>query len=115
MNIYLLYLLVIVSCGFSAFASYFFKGASGKINGLNVTILLKEKTFWLGCFLYLVSAVFTIYLLRFLDYSIILPLGSVTYIWTMFIASLLLKEKITKRKVFGVCAIAVGAVLISIG
>ncbi|MDR0875292.1 MAG: multidrug transporter [Clostridiales Family XIII bacterium] len=115
MNTILLYAMLIAGCALGAFASYFFKGASGALNGLNVTILLRQKTFWLGGLLYLVAAVNNIFLLRYFDYSILLPMSSITYIWTMVIASRLLGEQITKRKIFGVCAIIAGAVLISQG
>jgi drug/metabolite transporter (DMT)-like permease len=115
MNIILLYAMLIGGCALGAFASYFFKGASGALKGLNVTVLLGQKTFWIGGFLYLIAAINNIFLLRYFDYSILLPLSSITYIWTMVIASRLLGEKITKRKIFGVCAIVIGALLISQG
>jgi drug/metabolite transporter (DMT)-like permease len=115
MNILLLYAMLIGGCALGAFASYFFKGASGALTGLNVTILLRQKTFWLGGLLYLVAALNNIFLLGHFDYSILLPMSSITYIWTMVIASRLLGERITKRKIFGVCAIVIGAVLISQG
>ena len=56
-----------------------------------------------------------IFILRYMDYSIILPMASLTYIWTMIIAYRLLGESITKRKIFGVIAIIVGAVLLAHG
>ena len=115
MNVIILYVLVIGSCALSAFASYFFKSASGALGKLNVVILLKEKGFWIGGFLYLASAIICISLLRYYDYSFILPMGSIAYIWTMVIANRLLGEDITKRKIIGVCAIIIGAILISQG
>ena len=115
MNIIILYIMLIGGCALGAFASYFFKGASSTVNGLHVTILLTQKTFWFGGLLYLVAAINNIFLLQFFDYSILLPMSSITYIWTMLIANRLLKEKITKRKIIGVCAIIVGAILISQG
>ncbi|MFR2167688.1 MAG: hypothetical protein ACLS5W_07540 [Coprococcus sp.] len=47
--------------------------------------------------MYLVSALLNIYVLRYLDYSVVLPLTSVTYIWTMVISYFILKEKISKK------------------
>ena len=115
MNIVFLYAMLIGGCALGAFASYFFKGASGAMNGLNVTILLSQKAFWFGGILYLIAAINNIFLLRYFDYSILLPMSSITYIWTMLIANRLLNEKITKRKIIGVCAIIIGAMLISQG
>ena len=115
MNIILLYVLLICGCAVGAFASYFFKGASGAVQGLNVTGLLSQKGFWIGGVLYLLAAINNIFLLRHFEYSFILPMSSITYIWTMLIAKYFLKERITKRKIFGVCMIIIGAILISQG
>jgi len=45
---------------------------------------------------------------------LVLPLTSITYIWTMLVSYLALKEKITKNKIIGVILICVGAVLLVI-
>ncbi|MEI3328235.1 MAG: EamA family transporter [Coprococcus sp.] len=68
----------------------------------------------MGGGLYLISALLNIFVLRYLDYSVVLPLTSITYVWTMIISYLILKESITKRKIAGVALILVGAVLVSI-
>lgn len=44
----------------------------------------------------------------------VLPLTSLTYMWTMFLSYLILDEKITKRKIAGVILILIGAVFVSI-
>jgi len=63
--------------------------------------------------LYLLSAVLNIYVLKYLDYSVVLPLTSITYIWTMVLSYFSLKERITAKKVLGVALIVGGAVLVS--
>lgn len=65
---------------------------------------VKEKT----------SAIINIWVLRYLDYSVVLPLTSLTYMWTMFLSYVILKEKITKRKVAGVILVLIVAVFVSI-
>jgi len=118
MNPVLLYAMVIGGSLLGAAASYNFKGASASINGVSlkvVSALAHNKAFIIGVILYLVAAVNNIFLLGYLDYSILLPLSSITYIWTMILANRLLGEVITKRKVFGVAAIIVGAVLLASG
>jgi len=92
-------------------ASLYLKRASSS-NGINK--LLLNKHFYVGGGLYFVSALMNIYLLRYLDYSVVLPLTSITYIWTMIISYYKLGEKITKKKVVGICAILLGAVLVAI-
>jgi len=118
MNPVLLYSMVIGGTLLGAFASYNFKGASASISGITaqaIFALTKNKVFVIGVVLYIIAAVNNIFLLRYLDYSILLPMSSITYIWTMIIASKLLGESITKRKIFGVAAIIVGALLLANG
>ena len=113
MNYVLLYLMVISGCALGAFASYFFKNASAKLSSPNFLVLLREKALWIGGLLYIVAAVNNIFLLGYLDYSVLLPMSSITYIWTMIVAYKLLGEKITARKTIGVAAIICGAALLA--
>jgi drug/metabolite transporter (DMT)-like permease len=92
-----------------AVASYFLKKLS-ESNGLSV--ILKNINLYFGGGLYFITAVINVYLLKFLDYSLVLPLTSLTYIWTMFISYKFLGEKITKKKIAGTAFILFGAVLI---
>ena len=48
-----------------------------------------------------------------IDYSVVLPLTSITYIWTMLVSFLFLKEHISVKQIIGVSMIVVGAVLIT--
>jgi len=113
-----IYILIVAGTVVGAFASYNFKGASGSFSGINlqsVGALARDKRFILGVTLYLIAAANNIFILRFMDYSVVLPMASLTYIWTMMIAYRLLGETITKRKIFGVAAIICGAVLLANG
>jgi drug/metabolite transporter (DMT)-like permease len=92
-----------------AIASYFLKKAS---SGNDVKRIYKNKYVYFGGLLYLISAILNIFLLRLKPYSVILPLTSITYIWTMLISYLFLNEKITAKKICGVILIMVGAILI---
>ena len=112
MNPILLYALLIGGCALGAFASYCFKKATLGLEGLNLLGLLREKFLWIGGLLYIVAAVNNILLLGYQDYSILLPLSSITYIWTMIIANKLLGEKISAKKIVGVAAIICGAFLL---
>lgn len=92
-------------------ASLFLKKASGANDFLE---MLKNINLYIGGGLYLTSAVLNIWVLRYLDYSVVLPLTSFTYIWTMAASYLILKEKITKKKIGGVIFILLGAICVSI-
>jgi len=76
-------------------------------------LLLKNKNVYTGGGLYLIAALINIYVLRYLDYSIVLPLTSLTYVWTMILSCFVLKEKMTIRKTIGAIGIVAGAILIA--
>ena len=80
--------------------------------GINIGILLWSPYFYLGGLLYVFSALLNLYLLKKLPYSIVVPLGSLTYIWTMIIAHKFLGEPITQRKIMGLLLIVVGVGLV---
>ena len=109
MILYLVSLLIMTLLG--SVASLFLKKASGTAG---IFAMLKNVNLYIGGFLYLTSAVLNIWILRYLDYSVVLPLTSLTYIWTMVLSYLILKEKITKKKIGGVVLILIGAICVSI-
>lgn len=102
-------LIFMTFCG--AIASLFLKKAS---SNENIMQMLKDVNLYLGAGIYLLSAVLNIIILRYLDYSVVLPLTSITYIWTMLISYLILKENVTKKKIVGVILILVGAIFIAL-
>ena len=106
------YILLIVMTWLGAFGALFLKKATASAKSLFG--LLRVWQFYLGGFLYFASAVLNIYLLRYLDYSVVLPLTSITYIWTLLIASVDLKEQISRFQILGIICIVVGAVMITI-
>ena len=104
------YIVLLIMTMFGSVASVFLKKASGSNDLID---MLKNINLYIGGFLYVSSAVLNIWLLKILDYSVILPLTSLTYIWTMILSYFILKEKITVKKIAGVCLILVGAIIIS--
>lgn len=109
MMIYYVALLVMTALG--SIASLFLKRASG---AEGIIEIIKNVNLYIGGFLYLLSAIFNIIILRYLDYSVVLPLTSVTYIWTMILSYFILKEKVTTKKIIGVLLIICGAVFVSL-
>lgn len=93
-----------------SFAGMFLKKASGT----TFIKMLKNYNIYLGAGLYLLAALLNVYILTKLDYSFVLPFTSITYVWTMCIAYLVLKEKISIKKILGVGFIVCGAVIIAI-
>ena len=90
-----------------AFAGFSLKKSTSQSSSIFRVIL--SKWFYVGSFLYLTGALLNIYVLKFLPYTVVLPMTSLTYIWTMIISFYLLKEKITFKKILGVMLILIGA------
>lgn len=107
----LFFIILIIMTMVGSVASLFLKKASGADG---ILALIMNVNLYIGGFLYLASAVLNIWILRYLDYSVVLPLTSLTYIWTMVLSYLILKEKISTKKICGVILILVGAVCVSI-
>lgn len=107
----LYYSLAVVMCALGAFGSFFLKKASSfeSIKGL-----LKDYCLYVGAVLYLLSAIINIYLLKKLDYVVVLPLTSMTYIFTILIARFFLKEQLTILKIVGIVFIITGVVFLVI-
>ncbi len=106
----MLYAALLVMTVMGSVAAFFLKKAAGG----DLKQMLLNINLYIGGGLYLLSALINIYLLKYLPYSVVLPLTSLTYIWTMLIASAKLGEKITKRKIIGVLAVVLGAVAVSL-
>jgi len=105
------YILLILSFTLlGAFGGYCFKRAISDVPV--ITKVVFNQFLYIGAALYFVSAVMNIFVLKFLPYTIVLPITSLTYAWTLLISKLLLKERITKYKVTGVLFIISGALLL---
>ncbi len=113
-DIIIIVVILLVETFLSSLASYFLKKASPADGGSKIKLLL-SPFFYLGGVMYVIAALGNIYLLQKLPYAVVLPLGSITYIWTMFLSNRLLGEKITKRKILGMIVIIVGVTLVAYG
>jgi drug/metabolite transporter (DMT)-like permease len=110
MNNIVLIIIILLCTILGSFGGYFFKKASLAKSLFDIII---NKGLYLGILFYISGAVLNIVVLKYLDYSTVLPLTSITYIWTLFISRIFLYEKITKYKIAGITFILIGACLIS--
>jgi drug/metabolite transporter (DMT)-like permease len=94
-----------------ALGGFFFKKASGVSNNKLTNTLLFLA---IGGSLYFTGALLNIALLKKLPYSVVFPLTSITYIWTMILSYFFLNEKITFRKLVGIAFIAAGCLLLTL-
>ncbi|MFP3041956.1 EamA family transporter [Treponema primitia] len=89
----------------AAAASFLLKKST---SGGSLLSILKSKYLYIGGFLYFISALVNIWILQRMPYSVVIPIGGICYIWTMFISNRFLNEKINKGKIFGVSFILMG-------
>ena len=103
-------LITMTWCG--ALGGYFLKKASAQDFKENRPALI--KWLFIGVVSYGTGAILNIIALRFMPYTVVFPLTSITYIWTMCLSAWLLKEPISARKVAGVAFILTGTVFLVI-
>jgi len=107
LNIILLLIVLTLS---GALGGYCFKKAASSSDTI-IKVIFKP-ILYAGGFFYILGAALNIVVLKKLPYTVVLPLTSLTYIWTLIIAHFALKEKITRLKIIGVILILAGSVLL---
>ena len=90
-------------------ASIFLKKASASRSILS---LIKNINLYIGGFIYIICAILNIIVLHKLDYSLVLPLTSITYIRTMILARTILKEVISPKRLIGLLFIITGVIIL---
>lgn len=108
----IIFVLLVTTLSGSAGALALKKGMND-IPVLDAKAILTNLWIYLGCFLYILSAVTNIVLLKFLDYSIAFPMTSLTYVWTVIISYFIFKEKLSMKKILAVIFIILGVFIIS--
>jgi len=110
-NMFLI-ILVILMTFLGALGSLGLKKGAGTAKGL--LRLVVSPWFVSGGVLYFISALLDIWLLKYLPYVVVLPLTSLTYGWSMMLAWLVLKERLSALKLLGVSLIIGGMLLLVI-
>lgn len=102
-------LILMTLCG--SLGGYFLKRASAKLNSIKGLIF--NKYIYIGGIFYCLGAFINIVLLKYIPYNIVLPLNSITYIWTLLLAYFLLGERINKYKLLGIVCIIFGVIFLT--
>lgn len=103
---------VLLMGALASVASFFLKKST--VKGFGIKHFILDPWFYLGGILYVLAALLNVYLLKRLPYSSVVPLGSLTYIWTLVIANRFLRESITMQKVLGILLVLVGVALMAV-
>lgn len=114
MNIFLLTLLIFFMTVSGTMGAFFFKKAISEQTKVSMIQLLFHWQLYVGALFYLLGAVLNIFLLRFMDYSILYPMTALTYIWTVILSYFTLHEKITKNKVLAIIFIIAGVMILNL-
>lgn len=96
---------------FGALGSLFLKKAADSMK--SVMSLLLNFNFYIGVVLFCLGALINIVGLRYVPYSILFPIKSLAYVWTIIIAKIFLKEKLTKYKLLGMSILILGVLILS--
>lgn len=98
-------IIVIFSSMLGAIGAFFLKKGSA-LKGIK--LFLNRNTIF-GIVIYGVAAIGIIIALKFGDVSVLTPLTSTTYVWSLIMGNLFLNEKINKYKLIGIGLIVIGA------
>ena len=93
------WMILIIMTMFGALGGYFFKKATSHGIALQKTFIIN---LFIGGTLYVGSALLNILLLTKMPYTIVYPLTSITYLWTLLFLVLLLIRENNKAQVLGV-------------
>ena len=108
----MIYAYLVIMTLIGSFAALFLKKASGS---KNIKALISNINLYISGGLYFLSGCINIYILRFLPYSVVFPMTSITYIWIMVISYFALKERISIKKIIGTALILIGVVTLARG
>ncbi len=111
MQDYIAVFCVFVSSLLGAFGSFFFKKANTELS-LSLKIIIQNYALFLGFSLFGLSSLVYLFALNLSKLTVIYPISSFSYVWSLFIGRYLLQEKITLLKIFGIIFIITGITII---
>lgn len=106
-------LLVVLGSFIGSFGAVFLKVGSVRLREGLINILSLPMAAGVG--MYLLSSVFFIAALRNGELSVLYPLVSLGYIWTLLWSNLFFKEPLTRYKFLGLFLILIGVSFIGMG
>jgi len=107
-------LLVFFASFIGSFGAVFLKLGAGRLHRDLKTIIFNWRLA-VGIALYLLSFIFYYLGVREGELSILYPMVSLGYIWTLVWSRLFFQEPVSRRKVVGLAMIMVGIVVLNLG
>lgn len=107
-------LLVLLASFIGSFGAVFLKAASRRFT-FNIRVLLTNYWLMAGVVMYLLSSYFFVLGVRKGELTILYPMVSLGYIWTLFWSRLFFGEPLTRNKFAGLGMIIGGIILLQLG
>jgi multidrug transporter EmrE-like cation transporter len=107
-------LLVLVASFIGSFGAVFLKSGAGKLHR-QLSTLLTNWRLALGVGFYLISSFFFVLGVRKGELTILYPMVSLGYVWTLLWSHLFFKERMTRDKFLGIGLVLAGIVLLNLG
>ncbi len=107
-------LLVLLASFVGSFGAVYLKAGAGRLHR-NLRSLVFNWRLALGVGFYLLSSFFFVLGLRRGELTVLYPMVSLGYIWTLLWSRLFFKEAMTRSKLVGVGMVLTGIVLLSLG
>ena len=106
----MIYVMVVIMTWLGALGAFFLKRSARDLCAF--WPVLKKTQFYLGIGFYGAGALLNIVLLRHMEYSVLYPMGAMTYIWSL-LSVWRLRERITKRKILGLFLVCMGVLFLA--
>ena len=107
-------LLVLLAAFVGSFGAVFLKGGAGRLHRQIRTLLLNWRLA-LGVAFYVLSSFFFVLGVRQGELTILYPMISLGYVWTLLWSRLFFREAITRNKFLGIGLVLAGIVLLNLG
>src|SRR5712672_4438361 len=105
---------MLVASFMGSFGAVFLKSGAQRLE-LNLTSLLSNYRLALGVITFLGSSYFFVAGMRHGELTVLYPMVSLGYVFTLFWSRLFFNEPFTKLKIIGLCMILVGIVCVTSG
>ena len=107
-------LLVLVAAFLGSFGAVFLKAGAGRLHRQIRTLLFNWRLA-LGVAFYVLSSFFFVLGVREGELTILYPMVSLGYVWTLVWSRLFFREAITRNKFLGIGLVLAGVVLLNLG
>lgn len=108
-------LLVLLASFIGSFGAVFLKSGSGHLSSSSIFSLILNWRLAAGIVLFVLSSVFFILAIKQGELSVLYPMVSLSYVWTMLWSRLFFGEPFTKGKFLGLAMILAGIFCLGLG